>query len=158
VLLAPKATRIAVGAHGGEGATGAIFSTYELLDAEEQAARVKRVLDTLSKARRAAGTADAEAMRGVESVQAEVVSLLEQEAASPSDALDRFMHATARATQGGVRAWMMETDSLDKLSFPPELLQLPFLRAGIVVGAHRPEREPWVRYVVLIVVGDGAHI
>lgn len=153
-LLDPTAERVAIGVVGteSENVVGAIFTSYELFDSyrhdRDAPALVARL--ALERAQRglsapaplgAAVAADAE--RAAQAVQAGT--------RSPNQALGALLEQARNRLARTVQGWVVETNSLDAIQFPPELTARPALGLSVAVAHYKPAGQPWGRFVVLVV-------
>ena len=155
-LLDPGANRLAVGAIAGapQKVLGAIFGTYSLFGGQDDPRDVERVLDRITTLRARQGRAAARRLTAVEGNIAAAARRIAAEGRTPTDALNDAMQATADQTHGSVKGWWIDAAKLDELDLPAEVLQAPSLTVGVAVSSYRREDEPWMRYVVVLVMAQ----
>lgn len=156
-LLDPEAERVAIGtvSADNDAELGALFATYALFDSyhhDNDGRTVAAKLVVLRAAHHALPPTlvtdlNVEAQRAAKSVQ--------DGQKTPDEALDDLLkRASERAGGRRVRAGISETSSLDAMKFPDAMLTAPLLVCGIGVGHHRPQGQPWGRFIVFYVVVD----
>jgi len=156
VLLDPAASRLAFAAlpFAGGHAMGTLVTTYALHEAEPEDALMSDVAAQIAHQRAAAGKAAPKLLVDLRNdgrtAAGRVVG-----GASPDKALRSLMQAAAASLHQPVGGWLLETDSLDHLHLPDELLQSPDVTFGVAVAWVHPAGEAWGHYVVLIVVPKG---
>ena len=153
-LLDPDFERLAVGLaldeQAGAPTLSLLASAYQLFSEHEHHEHASRVLENLSRARetrgqRAAGTD--EALRPMALTAASQV----QAGSDPSDAMDALLQEAAALHRGrSVFGWVAETQDLDDIEFPDDLLTRSALDVAISVAVHKREGEAWGNYVVLV--------
>jgi hypothetical protein len=156
-LLAENIDRIAVGpmletAQGRE-SVAAVFGTYSLFDECTHDAVAAEVYAKLEADRRERGLGAPERL-------AEIAGFCQQAAnrvkggVDPADAMNALLRQSVEVLRTPVAGWISEAQNLEELEFPEEYLTSPSLRVAVAVTHHRPEGEPWGRYVVMLVVSE----
>jgi hypothetical protein len=161
VLLDPNVRKLALGPvwSDEEQYFGAIISTYALFEPEDQQQLKWRVFDALGKQRARGGMGAPALLAPMEEATKAIVAAVESGELTPRRGLQRLIDITAQAlpyrTVGG---WVFETESIESIEFPKELLKQPLLKATAAVAVHRSADDPWGRYVVLLVYEAAAPV
>jgi hypothetical protein len=81
-----------------------------------------------------------------------------QAGVEPHEALDDLLQSSVDALQRSVNGWIAEVPDLDDLEFPEDFLGRPSVGIAVGVSYHRPDDQPWGRYVVMLVAaGPRSH-
>lgn len=156
-MLEASARQIAIGVAppGGLGGLGAVVTTYDLFTSNDHRADATRVFNQMSRARTARGLPQPVMMQGMNvlGAQAKLVNAGTKDA---EDALDAAMIAVRDRSHQSVRGWVLTTNDLDNVPFPPEVLAAGPLQVGIEVTHHKAEGAAWGSYVVFVVMPAGA--
>jgi len=152
-MLEPGARQIAIGVPppGEVGGLGAVVTTYELFGGPDHRADAARVFDRMARLRTSRGLQQPVAIQGIKAlgVQATLVNAGRTDA---EDALNEVLLAERDRTHRSVRGWVVSTNDLDAVPFPPEMLAAGPLNVGVEVTHHRPEGAAWGSYVVFLVM------
>jgi hypothetical protein len=152
VVFDPEASRLAIGAYAGKQSfSGAIVSTYRLLDPRKEAALERTAWEELVKARAAFGKA---APKRLDPLGEELLTELRNApTANAQKVLNAWLNQGAHHYLGRqVRGWAIELDGLETTAFPQELLEAAELECVFMVAHYRPRYEPWSRFVVFVMV------
>jgi hypothetical protein len=156
-MMEPGARQIAIGVAppAGVGGLGAVVTTYDLFVGTDHRADAAHVFEQIAKARAARGLPQPVKMQGgnVLAAQAMLVNAGKRDA---EDALDAAMIAVRDQSHQSVRGWVLTTNELDSLAFPPELLAAGPLQVAVEVTHHKEEGAAWGSYVVFMVMPAGA--
>lgn len=68
------------------------------------------------------------------------------------------MDRAAEVTGTRVSGWSLRVYDLDEIRFPEELVLTPELAVVIAVGQWRAPRQPWTRYVAMVVVPEATSV
>jgi len=157
VLLDPEAQQVAVGAivesEGDDSALALLVGTYALFSESAHAKNAEGVYLRFQQARAERGLQQARRLEQIGPMSMEAAGLV-QAGADPREALDRLLQSSAAALRRPVTGWLAEVSDLDDLEFPDDLVGLPAPEIAVGVAYHRPDPEPWGRYVVLLVVAE----
>jgi hypothetical protein len=154
VLLDPQIDTLAIGAtvQRQPAAIAAVALTYAFFQEErvlgERAQRVFERLARVRNARKLGVTrliADAPGM-------AEQLGRVHSSETAPSAALDVIMNNVVQAERRSVRGLIWETQDLDAIEFPEELLRPGDLAIAVGVTYYRAPQGAWGQYSVLFVV------
>lgn len=154
VLLASDIDRIAIGAliesDEETSALAVVVGTYSLFaetEHEEYAALVYQRLQA-ERGRRNLGPADR-----LEEIAPFCMDAARrvQAGSDPTDVFNRLLQASVDVLKRPVNGWIGEVSKLEDLKIPEDLLDRPSLEIAVGVSYHKPEDEPWGRYVVMLV-------
>ncbi|MCA2977510.1 MAG: hypothetical protein INH41_27420 [Myxococcaceae bacterium] len=155
-LLSPRAGVLAVGLFGEGGVLGAVVSTYELVQAPTWPATADRVLTALNGQRARNGKAPVQWVLLPSSVEQVISEAVARRSYDSTEALERFMEQAVSVTKRPVRGWRIETFDLDDVQWPAEVLSRDGLEVLFLVTTERAGKDPWGRYVLLLVILGGA--
>jgi hypothetical protein len=153
-MLEAGSRQIAIGAAPASGGLGAVVTTYEFFAGNDHKADVALVFDRMKRLRAARGLPQPVAMQGMNAlgVQVRMVNAGQRDADA---ALEEALTAERDRLGRSVRGWVLATNDLDSMPFPPELLAPGPLSVGIEVTHFRPEGAAWGSYVVFFVMPEG---
>ena len=155
-LLEPSVRLIAVGPalpHGG-GALGAAVTTYALFDGDDHSAEAARLFQRIAAARAAHGLPAPVRVQGLPEMDAELARVA-REGVSPMEALQATMQLAVARTGQSVRGYTLETNDVDHVEVPRELLGRGPMQMLLGVTHHRAEGAAWGQYVVVAVILAG---
>jgi hypothetical protein len=158
VLLDPDARVLALGAavNKGPDAVGALAVTYAFFEEESKPGeRAMQVLERLARVREARGLGRTALIRDAPGVT-EQLARVRHGQASPNDALHSLMVSLSQSIGRPVSGVLWETQDLDAIEFPSELLQQGDLALGAGVTFYRAPGGAWGQYVVLFTVVHAA--
>jgi hypothetical protein len=79
-----------------------------------------------------------------------------QHGRAPRDGLQTLLErCVERLGWTAVRGWLLQTNTLDEVTFPPELVEEPLGGVAIAVSHFRPQGSPWSQLIVFIVATSG---
>lgn len=156
-MLEAGARQIAIGVAppGSVGGLGAVVTTYDLFTGNDHRADVARVLAQMSRVRAARALPPPVMLPGMNVLAAQAL-LVNAGQKDAEDALDTAMIAVRDQWHQSVRGWVLTTNDLDVIPFPPEVLAAGPLQVGIEVTHHKAEGAAWGSYVVFVLVPAGA--
>jgi len=153
-LLDPDVEQIAVGAlvdaDSDTPMLAAVIGTYSLFSEAEHAANVERVYASFEKERSQRGLQSADRLDEIEGLSMEAAGMV-QAGVAPEQALDYLMEASGELLQRPLNGWIAQVPDLDNLEFPDDFLTRTSVGIAVGVSYHKPENEPWGRYVVMMV-------
>ncbi|HVR04048.1 MAG TPA: hypothetical protein VMT47_18070 [Polyangia bacterium] len=157
-LLDSEVARLAVGTvaigSGESGVVGAIFATYALFDGRDKPGDADKVFERLGALRaRQKRPVPTRFTAGDASVVA-AAHRIATEGRDPTDALNDALTGANAVVQNQVRGWWVDTDKLEDLELPADLIEAATLNVSIAVSHYRRAGEPWMRYVVLLVISE----
>lgn len=155
-LLSPRAGVVAVGLFQEGPLLGGMLSTYESIQAPTWPETANKVLTALNGQRQRNGKKPVQWVllpSTSEPTYAEAVSKREYDS---EEALQRFMSQATNVTRRPVRGWRIPAFDLDEITWPADILSKEQLDVMFVVTTERDEQEPWGRYVLLMVILEGA--
>jgi hypothetical protein len=152
-LLDPDVRRIAVGPAIPDGVPGlgAAITTYALFESEDHAAEEARFFARLAEARAERGIAAPVRVQDVPAPRAEAASVLHGTKPVGS-ALDDMLEDTVARTGGAARGYVLETNDVDHVAIPEELLGAGPMRVAIAVTHHKAPGAAWAQYVIFLVI------
>jgi hypothetical protein len=68
-----------------------------------------------------------------------------------TDALEELLQSSVDVLQRPVNGWIAEVSKLEDLEFPDDFLNRSSVEIAVGVSYHKPDDEPWGRYVVMLV-------
>ena len=154
-MLEGGARQIAIGVAppSSMGGVGAVVTTYQFFGGADHRADAARVFDLLKRTRTARGLpapaalADTKAM----ALEATLVNRGEKEA---YEALNAALVGERDRLGKSVRGWVIATNDLDAIPFPPEVMRGGALTVGVEVTHHRDAGAAWGQYIVFLVTED----
>ena len=149
-MLGAETKQIAVGASSESGALGAVVTGYDMFTSNDHRADAALVFRTIEKARLSRGLPVPTRMEGVPAV-AQQARLVNEGRRDTDDALDAAMVAVRDHAQRSVHGWVLSSNQLEALQFPPELLGAGPLDLAIEVTHHKEQGAAWGSYVVFLV-------
>jgi hypothetical protein len=160
-LLDPDVEKIAVGAlvdaDSEAPVLAAVIGTYELFSETEHAANVQQVYASFEKARSKQGMRPSDRLVEIEGLSMEAAGMV-QAGVAPEEALEYLMEASVELLQRSVNGWIAQVSDLDAIEFPDDFVTRASVGIAVGVSYHRPENEPWGRYVVMVVAsGPQSH-
>jgi hypothetical protein len=159
VLLAADIDRIAIGAliesDDENTALAAVVGTYSLFSESEHSEDAALAYERFQAERARRNLRPAKRLEEIEPLSMAAAGLV-QAGASPTDALNELLQSSVDRLKRPVNGWIGEVSKLEDLKFPDEFLDRPSLEIAIGVSYHKPDDEPWGRYVVLLVAA-GPH-
>jgi hypothetical protein len=155
-LLDPDARQIAVGPAIPEGVSGvgAAVTTYSFFQSDDHAAEEERFFDRLTEARAAAGVPAPVRVTGLETVRTECAAVLRGDKA-PMAALQELMNTVVRRTGRDVHGYVFETNDLNRVPVPTQLLGAGPMEVIVGVTHHRAPGAAWGQYVVFTILLGG---
>ena len=154
VLLDPDARTLALGAalNANPNVLAAVALTYAFFEPESKPGeRAMRVLERLARVRKARGLGRTVLVRDAPGV-AEQLAVIQRGERTPSDAMHAAMERASSELRVPIGGFVWETQDLDMIEFPSELLQKGDLTLGAGVTYYRAPGGAWGQYVVLFVV------
>jgi hypothetical protein len=85
---------------------------------------------------------------------ADTVAALEAGQTDAISGLHEITDASVSAAGRSIRAWDLETLSLDVMEFPPLLLSAADVQVAVGVGYWRPPGRAWAHLVIYFVAAD----
>lgn len=152
VLLDKAATKAAIGAVWlpEQRFAGALLVTYQLVQGGAEGALAAQALESLNRARAAAGTKPVKAVRKLAEV-ADRLAGSSSEEIEDGTALRRMLSEGRQATgNDAVTGFMAPVLDIDATPWPAALVQEASPELGIGVGTVRPAGEPWARHAVFV--------
>jgi hypothetical protein len=151
-MLDANARQIAIGV-ARPGGIGAVVTTYEFFGSNDHRDDVAHVVDRLARIRAARGLPQPVVIPGMKDLgqQAALVNAGQKDAA---DALDAALVAERDRSHRSVRGWVIATNDLESLPFPPEVLAAGPVSVGVEVTHYREPGAAWGQYVVFLVAQD----
>jgi hypothetical protein len=157
VLLDPDAEKVAVGAivepEGEDSSMAVLVGTYTLFSESAHAKHAEGVYVRFQKARSERGLQRAKRLEQIGPMSMDAAGLV-QAGVEPGQAFDQLLQSSAAALRRPVSGWLAEVADLDDLEFPEDFVTRPSPEIAVGVAYHRPDREPWGRYVVMLVVAE----
>lgn len=152
-LLSPDATKLAVGPLLVEQnhLLGAIVGSYSFFG-ENQAAGQAKIFDLIAQHRADLRLSAPRRIDALEPQMREAGRKVQSGAASPINALNELLEVSARTLHRSVNGFVLESSRLEDFRLPEEFMQRRNLEVAIEVTHYQPPREPWGRYVILVVV------
>jgi hypothetical protein len=156
VLMNPTVSRLAVGTiwDANRVILAAVLSTYAMFDASRNTADAAAVLQRFDETRKSTGLPRVPTVAELEPILEDSIRAIEAGTADPAEALDAALYKTASVARRGARGWVVEAAKLEELQLPPEVVKQPEIGIGMAVGRYRPKKEPWGRYLLLIISVD----
>jgi hypothetical protein len=157
-LMDPECEKIAIGALAGEpsgsdSALAALIATYEIFSEASHAKMQALLFERFTRARAERGLGPPDRLPELEGLVMGAASRIES-GEEPKRVLDRLIRESVDVLRRPVNGWFFEVTDLDDLEFPEDFLNRGRLRLAIGVSYHQPEREPWGRYVVMLVAAE----
>jgi hypothetical protein len=153
-LLDPTIERVAIGPLSMAGGQGALFSTYALFDTYRHDEDAKHLVSRIAAVRQSNGVSPPKLFTDLSDLARRAAETVQAGSRAPEEALDDLLKHVANDLGRSARGWVVETTSLDRISFPSELVASPSAGLGIGVAHHRRQGQPWGRFVVLVVMVD----
>jgi hypothetical protein len=157
VLLAADIDKIAIGAliesNDETSALAAVVGTYSLFSETEHSKNAALVYERFQAERARRGLRPADRLEEIEPSSMAAAGRV-QAGASPTDALNYLLQSSVDLLQRPVNGWIGEVSKLEDLKFPDDFLDRTSLGIAIGVSYHKPDDEPWGRYVVMLVAAD----
>ncbi len=153
-LMSPASGQLALGWAKDPSSTvlGALVTRYGALEPLAAEEEQRQVMVKLNAERERRGLPAANWVAPPKDAQAALDEGLRSGKLGPKGALVELLERSAPALGGGTEGWVVETGSLEELSFGDELLGRPELGVVVVVSRYKPAKVPWARYVVLFVL------
>jgi hypothetical protein len=152
-MLEAGSRQIAIGAApmGEAGGLGAVVTTYEFFGGNDHRPDVARVYERLARLRAARGAPAPVAFGSMKTLaaQAKLVNAGKRDA---DDALNEALMAERDRSGRSVRGWVLATNDLETMPFPPEALAAGPLAIDIEVTHFRPQGAAWGSYLVFFVM------
>jgi hypothetical protein len=155
-LLDPEARQIAVGPAIPEGVSGvgAAVTTYSFFQSDDHAAEEERFFDRLTEARAAAGVPAPVRVTGLENVRTECAAVMRGDK-PPMGALQELMNLVARRTGRDVHGYVFETNDMNRVPVPRQLLGAGPMEVIVGVTHHKAPGAAWGQYVVFTILLGG---
>ncbi|AKJ07622.1 hypothetical protein [Archangium gephyra] len=155
-LLDERSRALAVGlvSNSASGGVGTVYSTYAFVDEQEFSRAEKQLIGRLNKARTQKGAASALWGEAPPGANARIAQMLGKGQEKPAAALRYLLEETQKSLNRPLQGWVMETSSLDELTFPEPMLSASPVHVVVSIAHYHPRGEPWSRYVVMFVVSD----
>lgn len=152
-LLAPDLEQIAVGVAPPDsfGGVGAVVTTYGFFRGADHDKDAVRVLAAANRARSAHGLPAAPRIEPLP-VLAREAKAVAQSSKDPMAALQDALSGESARTGRSVKGWAFATHSLDRLTWPSEVLAIKTLHLGVAVTHFKTEEMPWGVYIVYLLV------
>lgn len=154
-LLSPRVGVVAVGVLQEGPALGALVATYDSLQAPTWPDTANTVLTALNGQRQRSGRKPVQWVLLPSSGEPRYAEAVSKREYDSGEALQRFMSQASNVTGRAVRGWRIPVLDLDDIAWPPEVLTKESLELMFVVTTERDEKEPWGRYVLLMIILEG---
>lgn len=153
VLLDPDARRIAVGAVflPEQQFTGAILSTYRLIETVEYPKLIARVLQRVNKLRGSKGRAEISIDKSLSEEAVKLSGQLAEGTVGSEGATQQLMELAVNTWRLPVKAWRIETWSLDDYPIPDDLISQPGDPISVVIAPLKKNGQPWALWTIVIV-------
>jgi hypothetical protein len=155
-LLSPRAGLLAVGLYQEGSRLAAIVSAYEPVQAPTWPATSDRVLTALNGQRARNGKKPVQWVLLPSSSEPTFAEAVARREYDSEEALERFMSQVNTVTRRPVRGWRIPTFDLDDVQWPAEVLSQDSLELLFFVTTERAGNDPWGRYVLVMVILQGA--
>jgi hypothetical protein len=130
---------------------GMVASSYRLMDIGNPVAEAQRVLGRLTKARIDAHMTAPPIAHRLDTHARDAAERVQRGEATPHAALQRMIARAAEWMTGVmVRGWVIETSSIDSLTFPTDMLRDPLSGVSVAVARYRPKGAPWTRLLIFV--------
>lgn len=154
VLLAADIDRIAIGAliesDDENSALAAVVGTYSLFSETEHRENAARVYERFQAERARRNLRPADRLEEIEPMSMAAAARI-QAGANPTDTLDDLLRSSVDVLQRSANGWIGEVAKLEDLKFPEDFVEQDSLGIAVGVSYHKPDDEPWGRYVVMLV-------
>jgi uncharacterized protein YkwD len=145
----PRATQLAVGSLKGiNSSLAAIYGTYVPLGTFDRKEAEIALVTRLNQQRVDKKLDAAQWTLWPADEGAYVEQALAARKMNPEEGLQYVLERTAAVSQTEVSGYVQQVDELEKLQFPPELLERPDINVFVTVGVYRGEDWAHSRYVV----------
>jgi hypothetical protein len=150
VLLEPDISSVAVGARvlKPTGMT-ALITTYAFFDSLDHAADEDAVFEQLARVRTQNGLSAPTRLRASEVQQ--TLSKVATGASTTEEALPEAMQGVSQRLQSGVTGYVLETNTLNYLTFPDEFLQPEPLNVAVGVTHYKAPGAAWAQYALIFI-------
>ncbi|HKP57436.1 MAG TPA: hypothetical protein VJV78_11980 [Polyangiales bacterium] len=159
VLLDPNANALAIGAavQAQPPAVAAIALTYSFFEPEQTpGTQAKQLLQRLARLREARNLGTTTMVAELPDLQP-LLSGIHRGAIAPDDALQSMMQTVVDKGHQKVQGFVWDTQSLDAIEFPDELLRKGDITLAAGVTYYKAPDAAWGQYCVLFVVVDTPH-
>ena len=160
-LMDPRCEKIAIGALAGESdsslpALTALIASYAMFSEASHAKMQAEIFERFTRARAERGLGPPDRLSELDAIVIDAANRVES-GEDRKRALSWLIDESVDVLQRAVNGWVFEVTDLDQLEFPEDFLTRRRLGLAIGVSHHRPEGEPWGRYVVMLVVAEPEH-
>jgi hypothetical protein len=156
-LMDPTASRIAAGLVAEGNTVGALISTYAIMEeVVDPVEAPKQLIAQLNEARAKLGKGPAEWIANPNDFYTRAAKSLLANEVTPTQAANQFMDETVRFTNRPVSGLTQTVTTLDKVQWAEEVLAHPSPQVLIFVGVQKARGDAWGRYVVLVLLLEGA--
>lgn len=152
VLLDVDADVIAIGAvqQPDRHFLGALVTVYRLFEYVQPDARIRTVLARMDVLRAEKGQPETTFIKGLAAETDAAMNAVEKDHLDPAIALDRLLQGASVKARKSMRGYVIEARTLDDFRLPADYTEAAFLPVAVAVAYHRPEGEPWGRWVIMV--------